>query len=65
MFNILSFNTKIEESVSLTLAIFITFIIVFMLVTFVRSVSVTLSLHKRLALNSVSYINVKHAFLMC
>ncbi len=64
MFNIFSFNTEIKESASLTLITFVAFIIAFMLVVLVKSISITFSLRKRLVLNSVSYSSIEHMLLI-
>ncbi len=64
MFNILGFNAKIEESALSTLAAPVAPAIASTLVALVKSASVTLSLRKHIALNSVSYSSVKRALLI-
>ncbi len=64
MFSIISFNIKIKESALFTLAVFVAFIIAFMLVILVKSTSITLSSCKCLVTNSVSYISIKYMFLI-
>ncbi len=64
MFNILSSNTKIEESVLFTLAAFVALAIAFTLIALVKSASITLSLRKHIVFNSVSYSSIKYILLI-